>query len=91
VPQQAVDHLVDRAVAADGHDHVDAVDDRLRAELAPVAVVGGLRHLDLQLAGQGVDQPVAQGRRRRGRHRVDHDERAHCTRLAAGCRPAWEV
>ena len=59
VAQQPVDDLVDGAVAADGHDDVDAVGGRLGAELAGVPAVRGLDDVELELAAEGADEDVA--------------------------------
>src|SRR5207249_904043 len=64
VPEQPVRHVMDRAVAAHGHDPSDAVTGGPRRELGPVA--WGLRPDDVhgpalapELARHGVERPSA--------------------------------
>ena len=59
VLHQAVDDLVDRAVAPDRHHEVDALGGGLGAELARVPPVRGLDDVELQLAAEGSDEHVA--------------------------------
>jgi hypothetical protein len=77
VRQEAVDHLVDGAVAADGDHEVHTVGGGLLAEFAGVPAVARLDDVELELAGEGADQEVAHLGARAGRRRVDHHERAH--------------
>ena len=56
--QQPVDHLVDRAVAAEGHDEVDPVGGGLRRPGPGRARGTGLDDVQLDFAGQGADQAV---------------------------------
>ena len=77
VGQQAVDDLVDGAVAAEGDDHVDAVPGGAHGERGGVATVAGLLHLDLQLAAQRALEHLPAARRRGGGLGVDDQERAH--------------
>ena len=81
--QQAVDDLVDGAVAAERDDDVQAVEGGLAGELRGVAAVGGLDDVELDLAGQGVGEDVARpGAGRRGLG-VDDQQRAHLSSVTA--------
>ena len=85
--QQAVDDLVDRAVAAEGDDDVEAVERGLVGQLDGVAAVGGLGDVELDLAGEGVGDDVA-GAGGGGRRLGVHDQqRAHRPSLPVPSRP----
>ena len=71
---QPVGRLVQRAVAAEGDDHVVALVDRLADELGRVALALGVERGDLVAALERVDDEVAQPVRDRRRVRVDDDE-----------------
>ncbi|CAM5469693.1 hypothetical protein SGRIM128S_00966 [Streptomyces griseomycini] len=76
--QETVDDLVDRAVAAEGHDQVDVVAlRRLPAQVARVPAVLGGDRLQLHLTGERVDQYVARARTRGGCRRIDHKKCTH--------------
>ena len=59
-PTQAVGRFVDRAVAAEGDDHVIALVRGLAAELGRVAARLGVDRVDLEAALQRVDDEMAQ-------------------------------
>ena len=82
VVQQAVDDLVDRAVAAEGHDqlYVFALGG-LPAEIPGVPAVLRRGHLELHLAGQGVDQDVTRAGTGGGCCRIDHEKCAHAGQI----------
>ncbi len=77
VGQQAVDDLVDRAVAAEGDHRVGAVAHRPAGQRGGVAAVAGLLDLEVGRAGQRVGQHVALVRRRGRGARIDDDENPH--------------
>ena len=60
--EQAVDDLVDGAVAAEDDDQVERLLDGLGAELDRVAAVRGLGEVDLQVAAEGAGEDVALAR-----------------------------
>lgn len=83
--QQSVHDLVDRAVAAQGHHQVDrAVLRRLAGQVTRMAPVLRLRHLQLEVAAQGVDQHIPGAATGGGRFRVDDQESAHVLSLRVG-------
>jgi hypothetical protein len=73
-PRQAVDHLVDRPVAAERHDDVVALARGLAAELGRMALALGVDRLDLVAALERVDHEALQAVRHRRRVRVDDDQ-----------------
>ena len=78
VVQQTVDDLVDRAVAAEGHDQVDVAALRgLPGQVPGVPAVLGGDDLQLQLAGERVDQDVTGAGTGGGCCRIDHEKCAH--------------
>ena len=76
-PEQAVDHLVHRAVATVDDDHVDTVPPRGLRDLDGVAPVVGVLDGELDPAFQGMRQQVARRGGRRGGVRVDDQDGAH--------------
>ena len=77
VGEQPVDDLVDRAVAAEDDDEVEAVVAGLAGQLGGVAAVPGVGDLELELGLQRAGQHLAGAGRGRGRCRVDHQQRPH--------------
>ncbi len=77
VGQQAVDDLVDRAVAAERHDDVGAVAHRATGQRRGVAAVLGLLDLEVRVAAERMGENVALTRAHRGRARIHHDEHSH--------------
>ncbi|CAK7281072.1 hypothetical protein SGPA1_11865 [Streptomyces misionensis JCM 4497] len=76
--QQPVDHLVDGAVAAERHDHVDVVALRgLPAQVPGVPPVLGGHRLQLHLAGERVDQHITPACACGGSRRIDHEKSTH--------------
>ena len=73
---EAVGRLVHGAVAAEGHDHVVALDRRLAADLGRVAALLRVDRLDRVARAERVDHEVAQPVRHRRGVRVDDDEHA---------------
>ena len=85
VVQQAVDDLVDRAVAAEGHDQIDVVALRgLPAQVARVPAVLRGHRLQLHLTGQRVDQHVTRARTGGGCCRIDHEKCTHGASVPTG-------
>ena len=76
-PEQPVDHLVHRAVAAVHDHHVDAVAGGLAGDLDGVAAVVGVRDGQLDPALQRVREQVAAGGGGRRRVGVDDQHGAH--------------
>ncbi len=58
VDQHAVDDLVDDAVAAEGHDHVEPLLEGSLAEQDAVPPVGGHGDVEVELVGQGMNDDV---------------------------------
>ena len=79
-PGQAVGRLVERAVAAHGHDHVDAVVGRAVGEALGVPPPARLGHGQIVIGGEGLgdDDPGPGGHRRRGG--VDDQQDSHVGR-----------
>ncbi|CAB4859075.1 unannotated protein [freshwater metagenome] len=83
VAQDAVDDLVDEAVATEGDDDVQALLPRTLAQGYAVALVRGERDIKVELVGQGVDEHVGDPRRGCRGPGVDQQESAHAITLAA--------
>ena len=79
--EQTVGGLVDRAVAAEGHDHVIALVRRLAAQLGGVTTGLGVDRVNLEPTLQGVDDEMAQAVGNSRRVRVDDDQHAPLDRL----------
>jgi hypothetical protein len=77
VGEQTVDHLVDRAVAAEDDDQVQLVAAGGGRELGGVAPVLGVDDLELELGLEGGGQHLAGARRGGRRGRIDHQQRPH--------------
>ena len=80
--EQAVDDLVDRAVATEHHHEVDAGLGGLGAELDRMAAMGGLDDVELQVAAERPGQNVALTLGGRGRLGVDDQHRVHLGRIS---------
>ena len=79
---------MDDPVAAEGHDDVEAFDARSITDLDSVTLVGGDGDLEIELAGEGLDEDVGHPGRGRGGMRVHDQQSAHSTTLIA---PLWVV
>ncbi len=77
VVQEPVDHLVDRAVAAEGDDEVEPLVRGLASQVPGVPAVLGGHRLQLHLAGQGMGQDVARARTGGRRCWVGHEKCTH--------------
>jgi hypothetical protein len=77
VREQAVHHLVDGAVAAEGDQDVDAVRARLPRQLGRVAPAPRVRHLEIHLGSQGTGEHVAAPCVGGGGVGIHHEESAH--------------
>jgi hypothetical protein len=75
--EQTVDQLVDRAVAPETDDEIDAVGARRSSQLGGVPAVAGRDHIDLEVAAQRPDYHFARTRCRGGGLRIDHQQRPH--------------
>ena len=81
-------HLVDGAVATEGHDHIDAAARRVLREAGGVAAPAGLDDLHVVLLRQRlVDEDGVAGGDRRG-ERVDDEQEAHETSTVVPVRTA---
>ena len=78
---EAVGDLVERAVAAEADDHVDAVVGRPLGQAGGVAPTVGLDHRDLVVRGERLLDHDPAPRRHRGRRRVHDEQESHWRQL----------
>ena len=77
VREQAVDHLVHRAVATEGDQDVEPVGARPARQVGRVATTPRVRHLKIHLGSQGAREHVATACVGGGGVGIHHEESAH--------------